>query len=250
MLGRRTLTRNHRILLLTFAAVLLLNAGVARAGSFSVNPVRVEMFEGHTSAVVQIQNLADEPVTVQAHVMAWSQKDGEEIFVETDQILLNPPIFTIQPKHSQFVRLGLRQVKFLSDGELAYKLILEEVPKPPKPGFNGLQTVLRLTLPIFAKPRQRIATPLLWRAEQTTDGALQVTAVNQGITHVKVQSLEIATSAMPMAATGAQRGAYLLAGQSRTWIFRDARLQVAHSFLLTAATDEGEIHETLAATTH
>ncbi|HMH11596.1 MAG TPA: fimbria/pilus periplasmic chaperone [Edaphobacter sp.] len=250
MFGRLTSIVNHRNLVLISSAVLFLNAGNARAGSFSVNPVRVEIFEGHTSAVVQIQNLAEEPVTVQAHIVAWSQKDGEEIYADTDEILLNPPIFTIQPKQSQFVRLGLRQPKLISDGELAYRLILEEVPKPPKPGFTGLQTVLRISLPIFAKPRQQIASPLLWRAEVSTDGALRVTAVNQGKAHIQVQHLAIATLETPSGTASVQRADYVLAGQSRTWIFSNSRVEIAHNFSLTATTDAGEVHETLAATSH
>ena len=47
-------------------------------------------------------------MTIQAHIVAWSAKGAEEVLTDNDDILLNPPIFTVAVGHTQFLRLGLR----------------------------------------------------------------------------------------------------------------------------------------------
>jgi CBS domain containing-hemolysin-like protein len=36
--------------------------------------------------------------------------------------------------------------------EIAYRLVLDEIPPPPEPGFKGLQVALKINFPIFVQP--------------------------------------------------------------------------------------------------
>src|SRR5207302_10639047 len=98
----------------------------AQAGTFSVNPVRLVLSSSHPNAALQITNYGDEAVTIQAHVVSWAESSQNEFRV--DEVLLNPPIFTVAAHSSQFIRLGLRHANRTQD-EQAYRLVLDEVPR-------------------------------------------------------------------------------------------------------------------------
>ena len=66
---------------------------------------------------------------------------------------MSPPIATIAPDKEQIIRVGLRRAPD-KERELSYRLFLQEVPAPPKPGFQGLQVALRVGLPVFVQPKR------------------------------------------------------------------------------------------------
>src|SRR5215475_15998416 len=106
---------------------------VALAGVFAVSPVRIEVSASRPNSVMQVQNLSDEPVTIQVHAVTWDFKGDEDQYEETGAVLLNPPIFSLEPHQKQFLRLGLRSAN-IAAVERSYRVILEQVPEPPRSG--------------------------------------------------------------------------------------------------------------------
>jgi len=51
------------------------------AGSFSVNPVRIELTAARPNALVQIANLSDEPTIIQVHVVSWRSDNNESVYL-------------------------------------------------------------------------------------------------------------------------------------------------------------------------
>lgn len=225
-------------------AVLLLASGLSlQAGSYTVKPVRIELSARQLRTTIQIQNLADEPTKVQAHVVAWNANGAEELLTDNDEILLNPPIFTIPTGHAQFVRLGLRRAP-LDTKELTYRLILEEVPSPPKPGFNGLTTLLKISVPIFVKPR--VSSPqLAWTLQRISNQEVKLAVQNSGNAHVQIQKLAVTTG--EISGPGFVQGTvtYVLQNARKEWVIRNGRLATAGKLLVQAQTDNGEIREDL-----
>jgi fimbrial chaperone protein len=225
-------------------AVLLLAGGLSlHAGSYTVKPVRIELSARQLRTTIQIQNRADDSTTIQAHVVAWNANGAEEVLTDNDEVLLNPPIFTIPAGHAQFVRLGLRHPP--SDvREMTYRLILEEVPPPLKPGFVGITTLLKISVPIFVKPR--VSSPeLAWTLQRTSDQEVKLSVQNRGNAHVQIRKIEVATGAD--AEPGFVQGTvtYVLQNAHKEWIIRNQQLAGAGKVLLQAQTDNGEIHEDL-----
>jgi P pilus assembly chaperone PapD len=70
MSGRRFAT--------TSVGLLLLAGGLSnlRAGSYTVQPVRIELSPRQLRTTIQIQNIGDEPAKIQAHIVAWNAKGG------------------------------------------------------------------------------------------------------------------------------------------------------------------------------
>src|SRR5262245_29568931 len=96
-------------------------AGVA--GSFEVNPVRVDLSAAARTSAVTVRNTGSEAVIVQLSVVAWSQEDGRDVYTETKEILATPPIATIPAGGEQIIRAGLRRAPD-AQRELSYRLFL------------------------------------------------------------------------------------------------------------------------------
>jgi len=228
-------------LLTLTAAVILTGSSAAWAGSFTIQPTRVELSPRRPNLSVQITNMAEEPVTVQAHLVAWTADGEEEVQVDTDALILNPPIFTLAPHKTQFMRVGLRKPQF-GQTEVTYRLILEELP-PAVGTFSGIRTLLRLSVPIFVagsgvEPRTE------WSAIRQ-NGKITLRASNRGTAHLQVRQLRLRTGTAAEPAAVQSVSSYLLPTGWKEWTFEEGTLSGADVLTLDALTDGKEIHETL-----
>jgi fimbrial chaperone protein len=221
---------------------LSLVAAEAPAGSFQVNPIRVDMTKGATTAAITVRNDGDDAIVVQSSVVAWTQENGQEIYSPTSDALVTPPIMTVAPGGEQIVRVGLRRGAD-PQRELAYRLYLQEVPPPPKPGFTGLQVALRVGLPVFVAPAASGIRRLEWSAQVRPDGAIVLTAQNTGNAHVQVTDFELRVPDASEPVAHESSLAYVLAGQRRQWTLSAPadRVKSARELRLKAFTDAGEI---------
>jgi fimbrial chaperone protein len=173
------------------AAALWFFQPVAWAGSFQVNPIRVELSPKSQTTALTVKNTGNDPVVVQVNVEAWNQQDGKDVYAPTRELLATPPVMTIPPSEERVVRVGLRRAPDRAK-ELSYRLFLQEVPPPPQPGFQGLVVALRVGLPIFVAPSQgQAAARVSWKAVRTADGKLEVSAINQGTAHVQISEINV-----------------------------------------------------------
>jgi fimbrial chaperone protein len=225
------------------ALVLCVAAGDVAAGSFQVNPIRIEIAKGATTAALTVRNDGDEAIVIQASMVGWTQDDsGQDVYAPTTEALVTPPVMTVPPGGEQIVRVGLRRPAD-PQRELTYRLYLAEVPPPPKPGFTGLQVALRVGVPVFVPPLAPVIRRLEWSAQTAAGDTLRLVAQNTGNTHVQVTDFELGVpdASEPLAHQTAL--AYVLAGQRRLWPLPAAadRVKAASTLRLKAFTDAGEI---------
>lgn len=209
--------RNIKLLslLLPFAVA------TAWAGSFAVNPVRLHLSAAQPTAVLNVTNNGKTPTVVQLSLFVWSQANGRNVLTPTRALLATPPIFTIAAGGEQTVRVGLR-IKPEATHETAYRLFMTQVPPKPRPGFRGLQVVLRMSLPVFVAPQNGADKPkLAWSIHRLGNGRAELTVTNSGAAHAQVSDLSLASSATGAAlAKPAIGNGYILPGASRVWEFK------------------------------
>jgi fimbrial chaperone protein len=222
---------------------LLCGCGTAFGGSFEVNPIRVELSAANRSAALSVRNTGADAVVVQLNAQAWSQADGKDVLNDTRDVLLSPTVATIAAGAEQIVRIGLRRAPD-ARRELSYRVFIQEVPPPPKPGFQGLVVALRVGLPLFVQPTQGQAqATLVWHAALAAPDSVRVQVENTGTAHVQVSSLEL-FSPRDAEALGVQSGlTYVLPGQARAWDVKLRRGNVRPSDRLhmKVSTDAGSI---------
>jgi fimbrial chaperone protein len=193
---------------------VLAAAGTAVASTLSVAPVRAELSQKVSTAVITLRNQEDSPVTVQARPAAWSQKDEQDQLADTHDLLVTPVLFTIPPKGRQVVRIALLR-KPDPTRELDYRLVLSEIPPAGVPTQTGLRFALRITLPVFVAAPIHTAADLSWRHSWLADGALQIEARNNGSAHIQINDFDVQVPGAEALHTIA--GRYLLPGSAAHW---------------------------------
>jgi fimbrial chaperone protein len=222
---------------LTAGSIGLAHADLALAGAFSVNPVRVTLSAKQPVAAITVRNESAEQTLVQLETLVWSQSLGKDVTVPSADVLATPPIFTLQPKGSQIVRIGLRKPAGAAPNESTYRLTLREVPpKEPKP---GLTVALLVSMPIFVNPAAATAPSLQWRAVRTGDSELRLQATNSGTAHAQISKIDIGAGDKSL--TNRTIAEYVLPGNTRTWTVNITNAPAIGSKLRVAATtDFGE----------
>jgi fimbrial chaperone protein len=224
-------------------AALLLLPSSALPASFFVSPVRVDLSARKATAAMTVRNDSDQPVVIQLQTVAWSQADGQESTTPTSELIATPPLFTLPPQGSQIVRLGLRKPDPLNSTEQTFRLFLQEVPAPVRPGDQGVTMALRLSIPVFVSPITPKGPALIWQAELQPDGQLRLRVENTGDTHSQITQLGLYVDRLdkPIAALDVMN--YVLAGQSREWKLRPEpnAASTNRRLHLTAETDAGRV---------
>ncbi|HLH30401.1 MAG TPA: fimbria/pilus periplasmic chaperone, partial [Terriglobia bacterium] len=184
--------------------------------------------------------------TAQVHVARWTMRGEDFKYIETDQFIVNPPVFTLQPGQKQLVRLSLRSEAGV-EIEGSYRLILEEVPKSIQPG--AIAMLLKVSIPVFVLPAQPVMPHLIWQASYNSTGDLKLSVRNDGTAHDRISSVAIqpgngpAGAAVPTTISG-----YLLPGDSRDFVITDERLRNARHIALDVVTETAKSHVELTPT--
>ena len=213
-------------------------SGFAVAGNFALSPLRVSLAPGKTIDSLTLRNEGDEPAVMQIEMVEWRQQAGEDLMVPTREVLATPPIFTVAPKATQIIRVGLRRAP-ATDQELSYRMFLQEVLPPPREGVLGLQVALRLSLPVFVNPAQAVRPVLQWKAVAGGPGMTRLHLTNSGTSHIQMLQLKLARSDGE-ALDVEQAPVYVLPGQSRQWTIRQ-EVAAGSTLRLAARSDTGDI---------
>ncbi len=108
-----------------------LTCGIAQAGSYGINPVKLTLSAQNSTQIITVRNDGAQAAVMQVELAAWSQADGQDVYTPTRELLATPPIFTVPAGVSQIIRVGLRRAPD-EQRELVYRLFLQEVPPPAK----------------------------------------------------------------------------------------------------------------------
>ena len=108
-----------------------------QAGSFMIDPTRIELGPDQMSATLVLRNQDKEAIVIQADARHWRQQDGEDLLTPTRELLVTPPIVTIAPGAEQVLRVALRR-PLDPRQEMNYRIFLQEIAPPPQPGFRGV----------------------------------------------------------------------------------------------------------------
>ena len=157
-------------------------------------------------------------------------------------MLFRSQIFNLKAGSTQIVRVGIAK-KPEGPLELAYRLILEEIPPPPAPDFRGLQVALRISMPIFIKPETAAFPDLKVTTENPRTDAgreIRLNFLNKGNAHLHLLGLRVFSPddlATPSAIH--ENNIYLLPGQRKTLILTTKTKITPENVLIKASTPYG-----------
>lgn len=217
-------------------AAMLTSASVpARTGSLEVGPIRMQMIGPERTSTLTIRNSGSEPINVQIRTVDWTQPEGSDLYMPSSILVVSPPLVTMAPGESQIVRVvveGLAQ----APAERAFRLILDEIPSALGALPTGVQTSLRVLVPVFVTPSTGSRSSLSWSATQA-DGQLTLTAANQGAARERLVNMQLSAGGRPI---GDPLEGYVLAGGRRIWTVDTGTAPVS-ALTLTAEGEYGTV---------
>ncbi|MCM2312354.1 MAG: fimbria/pilus periplasmic chaperone, partial [Steroidobacteraceae bacterium] len=167
-----------------------------------------------------IRNEGQHPLGFQIQAMEWTQnKDGQDQYSETADLVFYPKIVTIEPGRERVVRVGTRTPVVAV--EKTYRLFIEELPTNVRQSGGAaaqISFLIRFGAPIFVAP-VKAEDALKVGAITWSPGQLTVSASNAGNRHQAVTSIQLrgtdANGKEVFAKTLADR--YLLAGVTKSY---------------------------------
>lgn len=212
------MTRSSLIsLVLAVCLPALVPVAPAWAARLRISPIGVHLTATERAGAITIVNTDDRPVNLQLRIYEWSEReDGQEQLDKTDDMIVSPPAITVPAGASYTIRIARSAIAPVN-GELAYRLLIDELPQPddPRTVGQGIKMVLRNSLPIFVTDAKAMAE-LKWSVWQDETG-VHVQAQNQGKRHAKIVNLMLQTpSGRPLSFGGGLNG-YVLGGATRVF---------------------------------
>lgn len=192
---------------------------MAYGGGLSVNPIRIFLSESAPTAALTLENTGAAPMVIQLRLMHWTAAGEGDSYEPSEDIVAMPPIMTIRPGQPQIVRVGLSRSPD-PNRELAYRLFFEEVPPPPKLGYQGVQIALRVGVPVFVSPVKSGHPELRWRVVRARGNAVTVYVTNVGNDHAQLTKITLRGSRQDRNLAEQQVVGYLLPGQARHWVIQ------------------------------
>lgn len=186
-----TLTRRLGILVLGAA---LLHAPAARAGEFTVNPIRMELGGQAKTGAFVIRNDGKEKLSFQLRGMSWTQDGaGQDHYEDAADLVFFPRILVIDSEKEAIVRIGVRET--VVPVERTYRLFIEELPQPPSsaasaPKGAALTVLIRFGAPIFVRPVHPQNKLEIDRFE-LSGGSVRLTVRNSGNQHQLVEGINL-----------------------------------------------------------
>lgn len=123
----------------------------------TIAPVIVELSPARKVVSITVTNPSGNGMKFQAEFLAWDQANGQDHYVDTDDLMVVPPIADIPAGGSQIFRITRRTAP--SPREQAYRLILEDVTEETSAAADVARVSIRVrhSLPVFVtlpgKPR-------------------------------------------------------------------------------------------------
>ena len=230
-----------------FFALLMMHSAQALAGNISVYPLRVNMDATRNSESLTVRNQSDEPLLLQPTVVKWSQKDGKDLYEPTRDVLVSPALIEVPGRESQVVRLSLRRAPDASN-ELAYRVMLREVPKPATGPKSAIVIALNISLPIFIAPisgeaRGSFEVSGANLVSETGGSTMMMTLNNRSKAHIQIKNFALSEAGSPFAEYS--KMLYILPGDSTTIHVPVARKLSSKSVRIDAQTDSGPMAQEL-----
>ena len=196
----------------TLVVLLFVLAGSAAADGLRVTPIIQALPHDRTMAMYRVSNVNNRPLTVQIEAHRWHQHDGKRVLSQAAELLVVPPLVTLDPGQTQLVRIAYRGGTV--DQELDYRVRFEEVAARYIGTGVGIGTTVTLDVPLFFLDRKPVVEANWELGMHGGQGRLSLT--NKGSRYLRFSGLTVTNSAGDSIQVG-QTPQYLLAGNTLTF---------------------------------
>lgn len=219
-------------------ALLWVTGAPVHASSLEMMPVLVNVPAPGSASTITLKNTGADSINAQVRVFKWTQHDGKDQLTPTRDVVASPPAVKIQAGKQTVVRV-VRMSKAPVAGEETYRLVVDEVPKPPKSGKVGVGISLRYSVPVFFA-QAGAAPDLQWKAS-IAGGSLLITGANAGSAHLRLADLQVSAGGKTYTVAQGLAG-YVLSGGKRAWKLKNGAKFAGSTITIIAKGDNGPVN--------
>jgi fimbrial chaperone protein len=177
------------------------------AATYSVNPTRVSLRPGQTSAMLTLRNEGPATIRFQLSLFSWGESASGEMQLEpSTDLVFFPSLFALEPGEERGVRIGGAATEI--SRERTYRIFIEELPSLTLDLAStgpSVRVLTRTGVPVFVEPLRPAPDPAV-TADLASDGRLMVDVANKGNAHARLSTIQV------KGIDGAGRGVF---GESR-----------------------------------
>ncbi|MFS6938075.1 molecular chaperone [Neisseria animaloris] len=165
----------------------------SHAAGLQISPTSLSLPAKQRAGIFTLSNTGKEPLTAQVRVFRWEQDEkGENILTPSTAVVASPPMVKLSAGGVQQFRIIRTQPA--GSAEEAYRLVVDELPAPEKKPKNGLQFVLRYSVPLFLNQTENPETQLQWQIQSAKNGKALLTVQNVGFAHAQLSNITFQTA--------------------------------------------------------
>jgi fimbrial chaperone protein len=185
--------RNRKYLI--FVPALLLGLFIFNsmlfAASFDIKPVRIDLNDKVRLEKLVIKNVSDADFPIQVRVYEWNQNEkGEDLYSETQDIVVFPKIMTIKVGEERFIRLGANVMPGAK--EKTYRVYVEEMAsETAEQKGSTIRLFMKVGIPIFINPPNKIEDKAELESISMNQGKILMKVKNAGNAHFIVTSIDV-----------------------------------------------------------
>jgi fimbrial chaperone protein len=216
------LKRSHRLSACLWFAGLLLACTHASGSGLQVSPTLLTLQATQNADGLWLSNTSDSTLHAQVRVYLWTQEGGKDKLVPSRGLVISPPMLALQAQQRQLVRvIRIGGAPSASTGEVAYRIILDELPVDRGAHDNGLQFVLRYSLPVFVEPTGAAPSPpqLHWSL-QRDNGKAVLEVSNSGGKYAQIVDLNYIDATKHRTEVAQGLLGYVLPGATMRWTLK------------------------------
>jgi P pilus assembly chaperone PapD len=168
----------------TATGFLLASSPLLLASGFDARPVTIETHSGNVASIT-VTNPGDRKIYLQNSVHEWHQDaSGRDVLTESSAAIISPPGMWVQPGATYNLRI---QLPAASDRELAFRVILQQLPDKSEIQAGRIVFAVTQSLPAFSEPTQ--PTPATLHGRVVDPRHLLIT--NEGGRRARLADLKI-----------------------------------------------------------
>lgn len=223
--------------ILAWASVFLIGSAQA---AISLSSTRV-IFDGqYNEATIEVRNLGDEDVLLQAWLDAGSEQETSPL-----PFAVSPPLSKAPGKARQPLRLLYQGAGMPDDRESVLWLNVQEIPQNPG-GENVLQLAVRQRIKVFYRPAglatdaSKAPAQLEWLLQRFAGNTIQLNVHNPSSYHVSLAQVQLTADGYYSLMAGTTM---LRPGERRTIPMTPLRDGLLATLSFTSITDFGGLEE-------
>lgn len=208
----------------------------AEAASLRVSPILIDAGTA-ANTTITLRNLEERPLNAQIRVFRWSQTEGHEDLVPTDDVVASPPIVSVGAGEDYVVRLQ-RTTGVEPVAEEAYRVVVDELPNPNRQRNGTVAVVLRYIVPAFFFSPDASQPRLKWSIRRR-DRHTVIVAENSGDKRIQLTDLGIKSGSRTFLVDKGLAG-YVLGHSSKEWPL-GSKLSSIRGGTVVAMSDHGAV---------